>query len=212
MLGCNKQILCAQRDLQISSQSQEARPVLRRDVASLDPREDRGGGHTQPTGYCPLAAEALEDFAMRRHPQELRKLSVACQRRMRAERASQMSYRRVASSDGGRKPAGPSKAALNLKRLRGLASLSLADMAKELGMSTSGYQHYEVRFKKAKLPKDFAARVYGILKERGVPEADLASLGIVQQVHDDVTRLHDDVRELRRMVELLLKKSGITNE
>jgi transcriptional regulator with XRE-family HTH domain len=186
--------------------------MLCRDAAALHPVENGVGRHAQPASYGPLATEAGKDLSMRDHTQNLRISAVDVKRTLSAVGKPTMSYRKGCPSRQKGRPEGPSAAALNLKRLRGMTDLSIADMARELGMSPSGYQHYEARLKKPALPKEFARKVYAVLKERGVPEADLASLGIVQEVHDNVTRVAQEVRDLRVMIELLLRKLEITNE
>ncbi|BBK30571.1 peptidase S24-like protein [Stella humosa] len=61
-----------------------------------------------------------------------------------------------------------SQAARGLKVLREEAGLSMRQTADALGMSLTGYQHYEDRFKKPFLPVDLMRRVAGILAERGI--------------------------------------------
>jgi DNA-binding transcriptional regulator YiaG len=106
----------------------------------------------------------------------------------------------------------PSAAAKNLRRLRDLTGLSIADMARELGMPASSYQHYEARYEKPRLPRELALRVAKVLIQHGVSEADLATLGVVQEVHSDVNKLAHEVHDLKDMVLAIMVKLGITRE
>lgn len=70
----------------------------------------------------------------------------------------------------------PSDAARGLKSLREEAGLSMRQAADALGMSLTGYQHYEDRFKKPFLPIDLMRRVAGMLAGRGVDPARALAL------------------------------------
>lgn len=65
-----------------------------------------------------------------------------------------------------------------LKALRERAGLSIRALAHELGMSSSGYAHYETpeRFKDAYLPVDVAQRLGPVLQRHGVPAEDVYAL------------------------------------
>ncbi|WP_374442504.1 S24 family peptidase [Stella sp.] len=70
----------------------------------------------------------------------------------------------------------PSDAARGLKALREEAGLSMRQAADALGMSLTGYQHYEDRFKKPYLPVDLMRRVAGMLAGRGIAPARVLAL------------------------------------
>lgn len=70
----------------------------------------------------------------------------------------------------------PSEAARGLKALREEGGLSMRQAADALGMSLTGYQHYEDRFKKPFLPVDLMRRVAGLLAERGIEPARVLAL------------------------------------
>lgn len=65
-----------------------------------------------------------------------------------------------------------------LKALRDQAGLSVRSMAASLGMSSSGYSHYEnpARFKEQYLPMRFALDVAAVLEARGIPRAHVMDL------------------------------------
>jgi SOS-response transcriptional repressor LexA len=70
----------------------------------------------------------------------------------------------------------PSEAARGLKALREEAGLSMRQAADTLGMSLTGYQHYEDRFKKPFLPVDLMRRVAGMLAGCGIEPARALAL------------------------------------
>lgn len=83
-----------------------------------------------------------------------------------------------------RHPAKPAPAAERLKTLRREAGLSLREMARELGLSPTSYQHYEDRFKRPYLPVDLATRVISVLARRGLTTDALADLVLsASEVH-----------------------------
>ncbi len=65
-----------------------------------------------------------------------------------------------------------------VKALRNKAGLSVRDMAQELGMSASGYSHYEQRIKEPHLPPKIAIAIAEVLKERGLNPAEALDLSI----------------------------------
>ncbi|BBK44039.1 hypothetical protein STVA_40590 [Allostella vacuolata] len=70
----------------------------------------------------------------------------------------------------------PSHAARALKALREEAGLSMRQAADALGMSLTGYQHYEDRFKKAFLPVELMRRMAAVLGGRGIAPARAMAL------------------------------------
>jgi transcriptional regulator with XRE-family HTH domain len=69
-----------------------------------------------------------------------------------------------------------SDTAWRLKVLRESAGLSLEQMARELDMPKSTYQHWEDRFKGAYLPFDKAERIAAVLEKRGVLREQIMAL------------------------------------
>jgi transcriptional regulator with XRE-family HTH domain len=65
-----------------------------------------------------------------------------------------------------------------LKALREAANLSIRKLAAELGMSSSGYAHYETpaRFKDQYLPMQMAIELVRILRPHGVPAPQIMAL------------------------------------
>lgn len=68
--------------------------------------------------------------------------------------------------------------AAQVKRVRELAKLSVREMAKRIGMSPSGYGHYEdpKRFKGPYLPIDIAEAIAAAVKAQGADEAEVWAL------------------------------------
>jgi hypothetical protein len=79
-------------------------------------------------------------------------------------------------------------------------------------MSASGYQHYEARYREPVLPKEFVGQVALVLREHGVEEAQLATLG---PGHEDraagLAELAREVRELRSAIERLIQRLEATS-
>lgn len=64
-----------------------------------------------------------------------------------------------------------------LKALRERAGLSIRQMADELGLTSgSSYAHYELRYKRKYLPKEFAEMVADVVERHGVDRRDALEL------------------------------------
>jgi phage repressor protein C with HTH and peptisase S24 domain len=63
-----------------------------------------------------------------------------------------------------------------VKGLRERANLSVREIASRLGMSPSGYSHYEQRIKDTYLPPRIAAQLADVLEPAGVPRAEVLAL------------------------------------
>lgn len=72
--------------------------------------------------------------------------------------------------------------ALRVKRLREKSGMSVREVARQLGMSTSGYLHYETpsRFKGPYLPLQIANQLVEVLSAAKIPAAEVMALAGVQ--------------------------------
>lgn len=64
----------------------------------------------------------------------------------------------------------------HLKALRDKAGLSVRRIALELGMSSSAYSHYELRYKRTWLPMEFAEHLSAVLSRHGVDPREVMAL------------------------------------
>ncbi len=69
-----------------------------------------------------------------------------------------------------------SMTARRLKQLRAQSRLSLREIAESLGMTATGYQHYEDRFKKRYLPGEMRTDLIAALVPRGIPAEEISNL------------------------------------
>jgi hypothetical protein len=91
--------------------------------------------------------------------------------------------------------------ARTLQKLRMKTTLSVTAMARELGMKPTRYQHYEYRYKKPHLPRDFVEKVTVVLRKHGVSEEDIAVLGVgIGAYVGDFQTLIEEIRQLRKEV------------
>lgn len=69
-----------------------------------------------------------------------------------------------------------SDVAARLKAIRERAGLSIRATARALGVESSTYNHYERRYKKPFLPRDFAEDVAAVFAHYGIPAEDVLAL------------------------------------
>lgn len=75
-----------------------------------------------------------------------------------------------------------------VKSIRKRAGLSVRSMAEHLGMSASGYSHYELRIKDAFLPPKMAKAIADVVASRGVERTEVLALSSVDDLSDDLKR------------------------
>lgn len=101
---------------------------------------------------------------------------------------------------------GTSAVAQALKRLRIKTGLSIAKMAKAIGMTPTTYQHYEDRYKKPRFEQDFLDKVAKVLRKHGISDEELAELGpyaeyagsMLSDILDELRRVREEIEALRR--------------
>lgn len=99
-----------------------------------------------------------------------------------------------------------SATARRLKQLRAEARLSLREMAESLGMTATGYQHYEDRFKKRYLPGEMRADLLATLVPRGIPATEISGLFVKADAKELAPALlpHEHIRiDLPRVAEVI---------
>jgi transcriptional regulator with XRE-family HTH domain len=149
------------------------------------------------------------------HTQSIRTADLARNRNLRQDREVGSAYplphqaveRALADELGqGESGQGTSAVAQALKRLRIKTGLSIAKMAKALGMSPTTYQHYEDRYKKPRFEQDFLDKVVKVLRKHGVTDEELAELGpyaeyagsMLGDILDELRRMREEIEALRR--------------
>lgn len=149
------------------------------------------------------------------HTQSIRTVPLARNRNLRQDRGVGASYpspqesveRDVADELGqGESGQGTSAVAQALKRLRIKTGLSIAKMAKAIGMSPTTYQHYEDRYKKPRFEQDFLEKVVKVLRKHGITDEELAELGpyaeyagsMMSDILDELRRVREEIEALRR--------------
>lgn len=75
------------------------------------------------------------------------------------------------------------KTAENLKALRKRTGLSVRSFAEKIGRVASSYQHYESTYKKRLLPAELVDDMEPVLREHGIPEADILRLRGIDAGH-----------------------------
>jgi transcriptional regulator with XRE-family HTH domain len=149
------------------------------------------------------------------HTQSIRTADLARNRNLRQDRGVGSAYplphiaveERVTDELGQGEPGqGTSAVAQTLKRLRIKAGLSIAKMAKAIGMSPTTYQHYEDRYKKPRFEQDFLDKITKVLRKHGVTDEELAELGpyaeyagsMLGDILDELRRMREQIEALRR--------------
>jgi phage repressor protein C with HTH and peptisase S24 domain len=78
-----------------------------------------------------------------------------------------------------------------VKSIRERAGLSVRSMAEMLGMSASGYSHYELRIKDAFLPPKMAKAIADVVASRGIERSEVLALSSVDELPHEPKRVEN---------------------